>query len=184
MQRDILFQQLKEEVEKAERFITLLQSKDELSLAEAEQWLSASEKLTKYLVVYTYLLKNETSLHVKLMQVAQEEEKAEPAPLASTEALPPEVVKEEKAEPAALTYERIPEHTKKVELSLNDRFRIINELFAQNQQEFQAALQQLNATHTKEETLLYLNSLKEIYKWKDENALVKTLYLTAQKRFA
>ncbi|HEX7415043.1 MAG TPA: hypothetical protein VF411_13445, partial [Bacteroidia bacterium] len=72
---------------------------------------------------------------------------------------------------------------KRIEFSINDRFRIINELFAQSQTEFQAAWQQINAITTLEESVFYLDSLKQIYDWKKESDLVKTIYALANKRF-
>src|SRR6185312_5108845 len=100
----------------------------------------------------------------------------------------PELKFEEKIEEKApeiapvLTEENL--SLKKIEFSINDRFRVINELFAQSQHEFQAALQQLNSINTLDESLFYLNSLKPIYSWKDDNQLVKTLYNLVNKRFS
>jgi hypothetical protein len=112
---------------------------------------------------------------MKIMQMASNAETT-----AATEKIA-EPVKEEKKEVAPAEKDGM---IRKIELSINNKFRIANELFEQNQQEFQAAFQQLNSINTWEEALHYLESLKQIYKWKDENPLVKNFYALVQKRFS
>ena len=72
---------------------------------------------------------------------------------------------------------------KKVEFGLNDKYRIINELFNHNNAEYTTAIHQLNMTHSWEDAEDYLDSLKSLYSWKSELPLVKTLYAVTQKRF-
>lgn len=190
MQIDFVIQQLKEDARKVDKNIIQLIQDEPFTHAEAEQFLSNMGQFYRNLSVYAYILKEqETSadlkVHLKIMQSV---------PLAEELIIP--VVSEKMTEPASeINFEvKIEEKAsilseenlllKKIEFSINDRFRVINELFFQSQQEFQAALQQLNAIYTLEETLFYLDSLKQIYNWKEDHTLVKNLYLLANKRFS
>jgi hypothetical protein len=73
---------------------------------------------------------------------------------------------------------------KRIEFSINDKYRIINELFHQSQQEFNIAVEQLNNVENWEDAKIYLNSLVSLYSWNEEKELVKTLFRIAQKRFS
>ncbi len=69
-------------------------------------------------------------------------------------------------------------------VSINDKFRLINELFASNANEYNIAIEQLNSVHSKEEADTYLKGLKSIYHWDEENEMVKRLMAMNQKRFS
>lgn len=73
---------------------------------------------------------------------------------------------------------------KRLEIGINDKFRMINELFAQSNVEYTTAIEQLNVCSSLEESETYLNSLKALYNWKSESPIVKTIYALNQKRFA
>jgi hypothetical protein len=68
-------------------------------------------------------------------------------------------------------------------IGLNDKFRFINELFAQNSSEYNIAIEQLNSMQQWNETELYLNSLKSVYGWKESNESVKYFFTLIRKRF-
>jgi hypothetical protein len=72
---------------------------------------------------------------------------------------------------------------KKLSIGLNDKFRFINELFNQNNHEYNIAIEQLNALHNWHETETYLNSLKNLYGWKDDKDSVKYFYVLVKQRF-
>ena len=72
---------------------------------------------------------------------------------------------------------------KKLEVNLNDKFRFINELFKQNQLEYTIAIEQINTIDSWAEINQYLNSLKNIYGWNEENEAVKRIFLLAKGRF-
>lgn len=72
----------------------------------------------------------------------------------------------------------------KLSISINDKFRFINELFASNANEYTIAVEQLNLMNTLEETRAYLNGLKTIYNWDDDNEMVKKIGSLVQKRFS
>src|SRR4051812_39881324 len=68
-------------------------------------------------------------------------------------------------------------------IGINDKFRFINELFSQNNPEYNIVLEQLNNLNTWPETEIYLSSLKNVYGWKDHNETVKYFYSLVKKRF-
>jgi len=72
---------------------------------------------------------------------------------------------------------------KKMEIGINDKFRIMNELFGQSQLEYSTALEQLNMCENLEESENYLNNLRVLYQWKQDAPLVKTLFAINHKRF-
>lgn len=72
----------------------------------------------------------------------------------------------------------------KIAISINDKFRFINELFASNAVEYNIAIEQINAVNTLVELNNYLNGLMQIYAWKEDNEVVKNLFALAQKRFS
>ena len=75
-------------------------------------------------------------------------------------------------------------HTvKKLELNLNDKFRIINELFKTSTTEYNLAMDQINSMNTLEKSIAYINELKNLYNWKDDHELTVKLYQINQKRF-
>jgi hypothetical protein len=71
----------------------------------------------------------------------------------------------------------------KLNININDKFRFINELFSGNANEYQMAIEQLNTTTNIHEANVFLNGLKDIYAWKDDNELVKNLMSLVAKRF-
>ena len=71
----------------------------------------------------------------------------------------------------------------KLNININDKFRFINELFSGNANEYQMAIEQLNATTNIHEANVFLNGLKNIYTWKEDNELVKSLMNLVAKRF-
>lgn len=72
----------------------------------------------------------------------------------------------------------------KLAININDKFRLINELFSSNAHEYGIAIEQLNNVGSKEEADTYLKGLKNIYHWDEENEMVKRLIAMNQKRFS
>ncbi|MEO8759880.1 MAG: hypothetical protein ABI388_02420 [Bacteroidia bacterium] len=195
MQRDFVIQQLKEEAKKVEKHVSQLLQDELLTQAEAELFLNDVEKLYRNLSVYAHVLKTQGDLqvHLKIMQSVPKVEEVVLVPeIPVIPVIPEKVVEiapeinfeEKKEEEIAPVSTEENHNLKKIEFSINDRFRVINELFFQSQKEFETALQQLNSIHSLEETHFYLDSLKQIYNWKDDNQLVKTLYALANKRLS
>ena len=183
MQRDLVLQQLKEEAKKVAQHAMQLQQDGVLMRMEAERFLSDVEKLYRNLAVYAHVLKNEGDLevHLKIMQTVP---LVEAHPVIEKKEEPIQLTIEEKVEEIISIVNKEEPVLKKIEFSINDRFRVINELFEQSQPEFLAALQQINSIYTLEESIFYLDSLKEIYGWKKDNDLVKSIYALVNRRFA
>lgn len=72
----------------------------------------------------------------------------------------------------------------KMNININDKFRMINDLFKGNGNEYNIAVEQLNTVNTLAETNHYLNGLKDIYQWDEDSEMVKKLISLAQKRFS
>ncbi|MBL7901958.1 MAG: hypothetical protein JNK73_08185 [Bacteroidia bacterium] len=68
-------------------------------------------------------------------------------------------------------------------VGINDKFRFINELFSQNPAEFNIAIEQLSALQNWNDSELYLNSLKSLYTWKEQQDVVKHFYSIVKRRF-
>ena len=71
----------------------------------------------------------------------------------------------------------------KMGISLNDKFRFINELFASNTTEYHIAVEQINAIDSLNDLTNYLNGLMTIYGWQENNDVVKQFFMLARKRF-
>lgn len=103
------------------------------------------------------------------------------------------IIEQEKAIIQAIT-ETIPEEktevksdtkkeTRDMQVSLNQKFQFINDLFNQNATEYGHAIHQLNECSNWQDAEEYLMSLKSAYGWKDSSESFKRLKELAQKRF-
>ncbi len=68
-------------------------------------------------------------------------------------------------------------------IGINDKFRFMNELFAQNSSEYSIALEQINTVTSWNEAEIYLNSLKNVYEWDEKEEVVKYFFSVVKKRF-
>lgn len=68
-------------------------------------------------------------------------------------------------------------------IGVNDKFRFIKELFEGNAQEYSIAVNQLNNIINKQEAQLYIDSLKKIYRWQDDNECFISFIEITNKRF-
>jgi len=68
-------------------------------------------------------------------------------------------------------------------IGINDKFQFINELFDGNMQEYNLALNQLNSMADLKEASYYLHSLKDMYKWKEENGSAQKFTELVERRF-
>lgn len=182
MQKEAVLAHIKEEAEKAKKYLQQLENDQHLTASEAQELLDHVEKMYRNLCVYAHTLKSheltgDLQVHMKIMQTVTMENN-----VAAEKVV--EAVKEEKKETIKQSPVEEVVILRKIELSINNKFRIANELFNQNQLEFNAAFNQLNSINTLGEAMRYLESLKQVYNWKDENPLVKNFYALVQKRFA
>ncbi|MDZ4665817.1 MAG: hypothetical protein SGJ15_13140 [Bacteroidota bacterium] len=95
----------------------------------------------------------------------------------------PEVLKASSYDTLTNEYKNEGNH-KKLEISLNQKFQFINELFQQNATEYGLAIDQLNNCANGADAESYLLSLKSVYDWKDQNDTYKRLRELCKHRFA
>lgn len=72
----------------------------------------------------------------------------------------------------------------KLAININDKFRFISELFKTNANEYNIAIEQLNACQSWNEAQVYLSNLQSIYQWDLDSEMVKRLFQLTQKRFS
>lgn len=140
--------------------------------------------LQENLAVYKYhKIANELSpsykIHAKVSEM--EAAKVEPPPVSTPADILQTPVKTEKKAPEQSkpeTQARLP-----LTVAINDKFRFINELFSQNSSEYNIVMEQVNSLGTWHESEIYLNSLKSVYGWKENNEIVKYFYSLVKKRF-
>jgi hypothetical protein len=72
---------------------------------------------------------------------------------------------------------------KPLSIGINDKFRFINELFAQNAPEYSVAIEQINSMTSINEASNYLSSLKNVYQWQENNETVKQFSTIVKKRY-
>jgi preprotein translocase subunit YajC len=150
------------------------------SSQDCENLQKQLQKLQEHLNVFKYLKTNKEispsfGIHSKVSEVIKQEEQTKIAePIKETELRSPiELV----ATPE-LNHE-----AKKLEITLNQKFQFINELFNQNATEYGLAIDQLNECATWQDADSYLLSLKSVYNWKDANETYKRLKEITKKRF-
>ena len=175
------------------------------SVQDCESLQRQISALQENLAVYKYNKQNKElspsfNIHAKLSAASIEEEKKAELVKEIKETIKLEV--EEKKELKSVEPEMVKTEIPKVEspkieptkvesakpklplaIGINDKFRFINELFSQNSSEYHIALEQLNNVSTWNEAEIYLNSLKNVYEWKDSAEVVKYFYSTVKKRF-
>lgn len=160
--------------------------------------IKIAHDLLRALSVYEYLLmKREISedidLHLKIIESSSPELRSEPLPIqpAIVKLSPPqqEKLKTREIETKPSSDEKssvenpMKPATKKIEIGINDRYRILNELFNQNQAEFNMVISEMNAVESIAQAELYLGKLCELYGWKQDSPLVLLLTNLVKKRF-
>lgn len=214
MQTDILLKQVMASLADLKTAIDKFEKHPSPSTQYAEQLHSAINSTHKLVAAYVVLkeqkdISPELDLHLKIMS-AQETtptpvidiKKEEPKQEIVTEVVKPiEIVREEKTPAPVLNLEKVEDKTPspqpetivkpsvhkelpKLTISINDKFRFINDLFAANAGEYAIAIEQLNTVNTREEASTYLKGLKTIYNWDEESEMVKKLYSLTEKRFS
>jgi hypothetical protein len=156
------------------------------SVKDCERLQEQLTKLQENIAVYKYnKLEKELSpsfnLHAKVSeQNAILEQKEEIKEILKEEIQP--AVEEKKIEVKEEIVQ--PKKTKTpLLIGINDKFRITNELFSQNNGEYNIAVEQLNNLSNWLDSEQYLNSLKALYNWKDNSEVVNYFYSLVKKRF-
>ena len=204
MQTDILLKQLQSSLAELKISIEKFEKHPSPSTQYAENLHLSIQQTNKLVSAYVVLKEHkdvspDLNLHLKIMNEQQPEEKtvvidskAEVnqvvnfAPKITEDdnskevAVKPDVEKSEIAEEVKVERKVIP----KMVINLNDKFRVINELFAANATEYNIAIEQIDAVTSKNDLENYLKGLQSIYNWNDDNEVVKTFFSLAKKRFA
>ncbi|HEY1040091.1 MAG TPA: hypothetical protein VGF30_11830 [Bacteroidia bacterium] len=208
MQKKVIVEKMKDQLQKLDHLLKEFSAAENHTVAEIEQVLKETEQLSRVLSAYRFIaehkeISNDINVHMKIMDVVSKQEETKIELKEQAKPIEPAVKPVEKVEEKVIVEEKktVPESAeikrtedaietpksnsalKKIEFGLNDKYRIINELFHQNQAEFTTAIGQLNMTHSWEDAQNYLDSLKGLYNWKSDAPLVKTLYTICQKRF-
>lgn len=194
MQTDIILSQLMSSLEELKKNIAGFEKQSSPDVHHAEQLYSSVSKSHKLLSAFLVLkqqqdLSPDLNLHLKLMSV----------PVAEEKELISGAIAEEKVESLSVTQpventnhitveqgigvKSAPVGSNKIIVNINDKFRFINELFKANSNEYNIAIEQLNAANSITEINAYLTGLKSIYDWNDEHEMVKKLFSISQKRF-
>lgn len=95
-----------------------------------------------------------------------------------------EPVPEKSAGPVAPVIQKKTFTDLKSVMGINDKFQFTNELFKGNMQEFNIAIEQLNAADTLASALNYLKSMQPLYNWDEENETFKRLLNIIYRRYA
>lgn len=113
-------------------------------------------------------------------QIVNESAPVPPAIPEKTEPVPVQKEQSSRAHPIQRT--SLPDL--KSTIGINDKFQFTNELFKGNMQEFNIAIEQLNASETHESALAYLTGLRRLYDWDDENETVKRWLSIIERRYS
>jgi hypothetical protein len=99
------------------------------------------------------------------------------------QAVPEKEVKNEHRQQTKSAHHESSKSPRPLTIGVNDKFRFINELFAQNSPEYHIAMEQLSNLNNWSDTEIYLNSLRNLYGWKDNSEAVKYFIGIVKKRF-
>lgn len=178
--------QIKDVVPSLEFFI---QHTIQPTVDECENLQKQLHSLQENLTIYRYIRENKElspsfNLHARVSEVEVAPEKK---PEQQLEAPPVQETPPIKTELKELIIESIKTEpvipTKQITVGINDKFRFINELFAQNTAEYAIAVEQLNTLANWHDAEVYLNSLKNLYNWKETNEILIHFYAVVKKRF-
>ena len=141
--------------------------------------------LNEQIAIYKFLkgqteLSPSLNLHLKVMEktTGKEEEEIKSAQAISQN----EILAFNASQPGEIK-SGSNQNVKKLELNLNDKFRMINELFNTSSTEYNLAMDQINSMPDLEKSIAYLNELKNLYRWKEDHEMVIQLYKINLKRF-
>jgi hypothetical protein len=182
MTTDKAFEQLKLAALEVKSLLIDIDENIHPSVDEIEKLANKIAVLDEQIVIYKFLqtqkeLSPSFNIHLKVMEKANT--------VIPPETIATSTIKEAAKEKAANDHiEGTVNVSRKIEMGLNDKFRMINELFNKSTTEFNLAVEQLNMIETLEKSDAYLNELKRLYGWKDDHELSIRLFRLNQKRFA
>lgn len=194
MQTDILLKQIQHHIQRVkqglEEFEAAIQPDSEMS----EAMLGELNNLGKLVGAYSFIKQQQEisprlDLHMKVSEKLQHTEVKEEPRKEETPVKQPVVPEAKHTAPApevqpVKTGQGGPQEHPKINVSINDKFRFINDLFKSNAVEYGIAIEQINSIGNWHDTQVYLNGLKHIYGWDEENEMVKKIFSLGQKRFS
>lgn len=201
MQSQSLLKQIHEKLQQLKGSVSTFENSLHPDLQQTEQLQQDLSEVHKLICAYEYVIQQKEepgilNLHAKVSEKIQDSEPIKATEIKEEAVLKPvepiatpvqEVIVEKiSAEVKPETVIDSPPPSKeysKLNVNLNDKFRMINELFKSNALEYSIAIEQINTTTSWPDTQIYLNGLKNIYSWDEENEMVKKLYALSQKRF-
>lgn len=71
----------------------------------------------------------------------------------------------------------------KLTVGINDKFRITNELFKQNTNEYNIAIEQFNSISNINDAETFMASLAELYNWNEKSETVKFFYTLVRNKY-
>jgi hypothetical protein len=157
------------------------------AITECESLQKQLSELQESLSVYKFTLSDmDFSPSYKIHAVISEKTIETPATVNNYKEITtePPVIERQQEMPVAPPVQSPPSpRVRQLVIGLNDKFRFINELFSQNTAEYNIAYQQLSTLTSWNESEIYLNSLKNLYGWKENSDVVKYFYSVVKKRF-
>jgi hypothetical protein len=182
MTTDKAFEQLKLAALEVKSLLIDIDENIHPSVDEIEKLANRIAVLDEQIVIYKFLqtqkeLSPSFNLHLKVMEKANT--------VIPPETIATSAIKETAKEIIANDHiEGTVNVSRKIEMGLNDKFRMINEMFNKSTTEFNLAIEQLNMIESLEKSETYLTELKRLYAWKDDHELTIRLFQLNQKRFA
>lgn len=171
------------------------------SVHDCETLQKSLVAIQENLAVYKYNKQNKElspsfNIHARLSEKqAEEEKKTEIAreiqetvklEKEETKDVTREAPKTEQAQPqpqVTVTPSDTPKQRAALSVGINDKFRFMNELFAQNSTEYNVAMEQINTLSSWHDAEIYLNSLKHVYGWDEKSEVYKYFFGLVKKRF-
>lgn len=92
-----------------------------------------------------------------------------------------ETVREDKS--LASKLQKKPITDLKLAIGINEKFQFVNELFGGNMTEYNIAINQVNICGSREEAEAYLDTLRDLYKWKPDDETVMAFSDLVERRF-
>jgi hypothetical protein len=192
MSLEKVLQKIQEEIREINSTLALfLEDTIQPSVRDCETLQQQIVLLQESIAIYKYQKLNKElspsfNIHAKVSEKEAEQNKVEAAIPVKTDILTLEVKVDKSENLMQALSTDLPKQSKKIpalSIGINDKFRFTKELFAQNHSEYSIALEQLNNLKNWNDTEIYLNSLKNLYEWKENNEVVKYFYSIAKKRF-
>ncbi len=134
--------------------------KDHIPELELEAIVSKIEKLHQKAIILHYITKNNVG---EMLEPEKKSAKSQPDLFSTMPAA--EQPKKETAKTTSTTTDI------RTAIGINEKFQFINDLFEGNMNEYTAVINQLNNYGSFYDAEIYLNSIKDIYRWKDDDEM-------------